>query len=55
MLLERMWTEFLYRVSQEEISIFCEVIVSVILSTKMYMYMSPITNCFRDRAISAYS
>jgi predicted transport protein len=43
-------------VSQEERSIFCEVIVSVILSKKkVYMYMCSIPNGFRDRAISLYS
>jgi hypothetical protein len=41
----------LYRVSQEERSIFWEVIVSVILSKKVYMHMCPIPNGFRDRAI----
>jgi hypothetical protein len=45
----------IYRVSQEERSIFWEVIVSVILSKKVYMYMCPILNGFRDRAISPYS
>jgi hypothetical protein len=44
-----------YTVSQEERSIFWEVIVSVILSRKMYMYMCPIPNGFRDGAISLYS
>jgi hypothetical protein len=44
-----------YRVSQEERPIFWRVIVSVILSKKMYMYMSFIPNGFRDRAISLYS
>jgi hypothetical protein len=29
--------------------------VSVILSKKLYMYMCPIPNGFRDRAISLYS
>jgi hypothetical protein len=38
-----------------ESSIFWEVIVSVILSKKVYMYMCPIPNGFRDRAISLYS
>jgi hypothetical protein len=33
-------------------SIFWEVIVSVILSKKLYMNMCPISNGFRDRAIS---
>jgi hypothetical protein len=32
-----------------------EVTVSVILSKKMYMYMCPIPNGFRDRAISLCS
>jgi hypothetical protein len=44
----------LYRVSQEERSIFWEVIVSVILSKK-YKYVYPIPNGSRDRAISQYS
>jgi hypothetical protein len=38
-------------VSQEERTIFWEVIVSVILSKKIYMNMCPIANGFRDRAI----
>jgi hypothetical protein len=41
----------LYRVSQEERTIFWEVIVSIILSKKLYMNMCPIPNGFRDRAI----
>ena len=41
----------LYRVSQEERSIFLEFIVPVILSKKLYMNMCPIPNDFRDRAI----
>jgi len=41
----------IYRVSQEERSIFWEVIVSVILSKKLCMNMCPIPNGFRDRAI----
>jgi hypothetical protein len=41
--------------SQEETSIFWEVTVSVILSKKVYMYMCPIPNGFRDRTISLYS
>jgi hypothetical protein len=47
----------LYGMSQEERSIFREVIVSVILSKKVYMYIHvcPIPNGFRDRAISLYS
>jgi hypothetical protein len=44
-----------YRVSQEEMSVFREDIVSVILSKKVYMCMCPIPNGFRDRAISLYS
>jgi hypothetical protein len=36
----------LYRVSQEERSIFWEAIVSVILSKKLYMNMCPIPNGF---------
>ena len=40
-----------YRVSQEERSIFWEVIVSVILSKNVYMNICPIPNGFRDRAI----
>jgi hypothetical protein len=40
--------------SQEERSIFWEVIVSVILRKKVYMYMCPIPNGFRDRDISLY-
>jgi hypothetical protein len=42
---------YIYRVSQEERTIFWEVIVSVILSNKLYMNMCPIPNGFRDRAI----
>jgi hypothetical protein len=41
----------IYRVSQEERSIFQEVIVSVILSKKLYMKMCPIPNSFRVRTI----
>jgi hypothetical protein len=41
-------------VSQEVKSIFWEAIVLVILSKKLYMYMCPIPNGFRDRAISLY-
>jgi hypothetical protein len=44
-----------YRVSQEEISIFLEVILSVILSKSVYIHMCPIPNGFRDRAVSLYS
>ena len=35
-------------------SIFLEVIVSVILSKRVYMYVCPIPNGFRDRVISLY-
>jgi hypothetical protein len=45
----------IYTMSQEEMSIFWEVIVSVILSKRVYMYMCPIPNGLRDRAISLYS
>jgi hypothetical protein len=41
----------IYRVSQEERTMFWEVIVSVIQSKKLYMNMCPIPNGFRDRAI----
>jgi hypothetical protein len=41
--------------SQEERSIFWEVILSVILSKKVYTYMCPIQNGFRHRDISVYS
>jgi hypothetical protein len=51
-ILLREWT---YRMSQEERSIFWEVILSVILNKKMYMYMCPLPNDFRDRAISLHS
>jgi hypothetical protein len=44
----------LYSMSQEEGSIFWEVIVPVIISKKVYMYMCPILNDFRGRAISRY-
>jgi hypothetical protein len=37
----------LYRVSQEERSIFCEVIISAILRKSVYMNMCPIPNGFR--------
>ena len=45
----------IYRVSQEERSIFWEVIVSVILNKKLYTNMCPIPNSFQDRAIWLYS
>jgi hypothetical protein len=44
------WSPLLYRVSHEEGSIFWEAIISAILSKKMYTYMCPIPNGFRDRA-----
>jgi hypothetical protein len=37
--------------SKEERTIFWEIIVSVILSKKLYMNMCPIPKVFRDRAI----
>jgi hypothetical protein len=43
---------FIYRVSQEERTIFWEVIVSVILSKKLYMNMCPILNGLRDSHFS---
>ena len=46
---------YIYSVSQEERSIFWEVIVSVILSKTIYMNMCPIPNGFRDRAIWMYN
>jgi hypothetical protein len=36
-----------YRMSQEERSVFWEVIISAILRKKVYMNMCPIPNCFR--------
>jgi hypothetical protein len=39
----------------DERSIIWEVIISVILSKKMYIFMCPIPNGFRDRAISLYT
>jgi hypothetical protein len=41
----------IYRVFQEERSIFWEVIVPAILRKKVYMNTCPIPNGFRDRAI----
>jgi hypothetical protein len=37
--------------SQEERSLFGDVIVSAILSTKIYMYLCPIPKGFRDRGM----
>jgi hypothetical protein len=45
----------LYRMSQEERLVFWEVIVSVILSKKLCMYVCPVPNGFRDRALTLYS
>ena len=45
----------LYRMFQEEMSIFWEVIVLFILRKKVCMYMCPILNGFWDRAISLNS
>jgi hypothetical protein len=42
-------------VSLEERSVFWEVIVSVVLSRKLYVYMCPIPNDFKDRAIPLHS
>jgi hypothetical protein len=42
-------------VSEEERSIFWDIIVSVILSKEMYIYLCPIPNGFSDTAISLYS
>jgi hypothetical protein len=47
--------KYLYRVSQKERSIFWDVILSVIQSKNLYMYMCPVPNGFRDRAVSLYS
>jgi hypothetical protein len=46
---------YIYRMSQEERSVFWAVTVLVILSRKVYMYMCPIPNGFQDKAISLYS
>jgi hypothetical protein len=52
---ENVWLKWqIYRVFQGEKSIFWEVIISVILNRKLYMYMCPIVNGFRDGAISLY-
>jgi hypothetical protein len=45
----------MYYVPQEERSIFGKVIVSVVLSKNVYVFMHPIPNGFRDRAISLHS
>jgi hypothetical protein len=47
----------IYRMSQEERSVFWEVAVSAILSKKkkVYMYTCPIPNPFRDGAVSLYN
>jgi hypothetical protein len=42
---------YLYRVSQEEMSVFWGIIVLVILRKKVRMNMCPIPNGFRERAI----
>jgi len=41
----------IYRVFQEERSIFWELIISVILNTNVYMNMCPIPNGFRYRTV----
>jgi hypothetical protein len=51
--LDRRW--MYYRMSQKKRSIFWTVIVSAILRKNLYMYMCPIPNGFRDRAISLHS
>jgi hypothetical protein len=48
-------TMYMYRASQEERSIFWEDTVSLTVSRKVYVYIYPIQNGFRDRAISLYS
>jgi hypothetical protein len=48
-------TSALYRVSQEERLIFWEVIVSVIPRKKLYMYVCPIPNGFRNIDVSLCS
>jgi hypothetical protein len=45
----------LCRVSQEERSIFWEVIASFIVSKKVYIHMCHIPNGFRDTAVSLHS
>jgi hypothetical protein len=40
----------IHKMSQEERLIFWEVIISIIVSKKLYMYMCPIPNRFRDQA-----
>jgi len=49
------WGVDIYRMSQEERSIFWEVIVSVILSKNVYANMCPIPNGFWDRTIWMYN
>jgi hypothetical protein len=41
----------IYRVIQEERSIFCDVILSVIVRKKVYMSMCLILNVYRDAAV----
>jgi hypothetical protein len=45
----------LYRMSQEERSIFWELIISAVLSKIVHMCMCPIPNSFRGTAILLYS
>jgi hypothetical protein len=47
--------DVLYRMSQEELSVCWEVIVSVILSRNVYTYMCPIPSGYQVRAISLCS
>jgi hypothetical protein len=49
------YKQIIYRISQQERSIFWEIIVSVILSKEIYIYMYPIPNGFRDRAITLHN
>jgi hypothetical protein len=52
---EQIFYNAIYRMFQEERSVFWEVIVPVIIRKRLYMYMSPILNGFKDIAISLYS
>ena len=54
-MLQAMLRISIYRVSQEESSIFWKVIVSVIRNINVYMNMCPIPNGFWDRAIWMYN
>jgi hypothetical protein len=54
-LLDRNYAYSIYGMFQEERSVLSDVIVSVILCKKFYMYMCPIPNGFPDIDISLYS